>query len=70
MQSVSVTIDVKPQEIPELVCLYHQEEQQNSRYKDDIACAVAEALGVQEYLSRSDRIAELRRTLWERNPSF
>jgi hypothetical protein len=70
MQPVTISIDVKPQDIPELICNFGVDPRQHADYRSDIACAVAEQLGVEEFLSRMDRQAELRRRLWERAPGF
>ena len=68
MRPIKVTIDVDPQNIPELVCTDH------SLLADDIteqiAIAIAKSLGIEDYLSQPDRIYELRRRMWERGNSF
>ena len=68
MHPIKITIDMDPQKIPELVCSDY------SLLSDDIteqiAVAIAKALGIEDYLSRPDRIYELRRWMWERGNSF
>lgn len=63
MQPIKITIDVDPQKIPEMVCCdYSAHADEASR---QIAVAVAKALGIEDYLSRPERIYELRRWMWE-----
>ncbi len=64
MLPIKVTIDVDPQKIPELVCYDYSTHSNNGTQQ--IAEAVAKALGIEDYLSRPDRIYELRRWMWER----
>lgn len=64
MQPIKITIDVDPQKIPDLVCYDYSENANSGTHQ--IAEAVAKALGIEEYLSRPDRIYELRRWVWER----
>ena len=64
MQPIKITIDVDPQKIPDLVCYDYSENANSGTHQ--IASAVARALGIEEYLSRPDRIYELRRWVWER----
>ncbi len=64
MRPIKVTIDVDPQKIPELVCSDYSALADSGTHQ--IAAAVAKALGIEEYLSRPDRIYELRRWVWER----
>ena len=64
MRPIKVMIDVDPQKIPELVCGDHSMQADSGTHQ--IAEAVAKALGIEEYLSRPDRIYELRRWVWER----
>lgn len=68
MNPIKITIELDPQKIPELVCADH------SLLADDIteqiAIAIAEALGIEDYLSQPDRIYELRRWMWELGNSF
>ncbi len=70
MQPVSVNIDVKSSDIPALVCSDHSEHSTDSEYVGAIAKAVAETLGIEEFLSEPERIDELRRRLWELAPGF
>lgn len=65
MQSFKITIDVNPKYVPALVCRdYSDVDNNDSGYQ--IAAAVADALGIKEYLSQPERIYELRRWVWER----
>ena len=64
MRPIKVTIDVDPQKIPDLVCYDYTESANSGTHQ--IATAVARALGIEDYLSRPDRIYELRRWVWER----
>ena len=64
MQPIRVTIDVDPQKVPDLVCSDYSAKGGNSDRQ--IALALAEALGIEEYLSQPERIYELRRWMWER----
>jgi len=64
VRPIKVTIDVDPQTIPELVCCDYSEHPDNGT--EQIATAVAEALGIEDFLSQPDRIYELRRWMWER----
>ena len=70
MQAVSVNIDVRPFDIPTLVCTDHTEKTSSSDYLLAIARAVAENLDIEEFLSKPERIDELRRRLWELDPGF
>ena len=70
MQAVSVNIDVRPFDVPTLVCANHPEKTSDSDYLGAIAKAVAETLGIEEFLSKPERIDELRRRLWELDPGF
>ena len=63
MRPIKVTIDVDPQKIPDMVCCdYSAHADEGSQ---QIAVAVAKALGIEDYLSRPERIYELRRWMWE-----
>ena len=64
MRPIKITIDVDPQKIPDLVCSDYSKRTDSGTHQ--IAEAVAKALGIEEYLSRPDRIYELRRWVWER----
>ena len=70
MQAVSVKIDVKPFDIPTLVCSDHSEDHPDAGYVRVVAKAVADALGLEEFLSKPGRVDELRRRLWEQDPVF
>ena len=70
MQAVSVKIDVTPFDIPTLVCSDHLEDQPDAGYVCAIAKALAETLGLEEFLSKPERVDELRRRLWEQDPGF
>ena len=65
MQPLRITIDINPQHIPDIVCGdYADAGSADARYL--IAAAIAQALGVEEFLSQPDRVYELRRRIWER----
>ncbi|MXY45619.1 MAG: hypothetical protein F4Y44_01290 [Chloroflexi bacterium] len=70
MRSIKITIDVDPQKIPELVCCDYSVQADSG--SEQMAIAIAKALGIEDYLSRPDRIYELRRWMWERgnSPAF
>ncbi len=68
MQPIRITIDVDPQKIPDLVCCDYSAHVDNGGQQ--IAVAIANALGIEEYLSRPDRIYELRRLMWERGDTL
>jgi hypothetical protein len=70
MQTVSVTIDIRPQDIPTIVCSDYAVNERKDAYASEIAQAIAQSLGVEEFLHRPDRITELQRTLWQRDPAF
>ncbi len=71
MQPLSISIEVNTRDIPQLVCsTYSAETNPNAGYASAIAQAIAEALGVQEFLRKPERVNELRRKLWEMSPSF
>ena len=68
MRPIKVTIDVDPQKIPDLVCRdYSMHANSGSQ---QIAIAVAKALGIEDYLSQPDRIYELRRWMWEKGDAL
>ena len=67
MHPIKVTIDVDPQKIPDLVCSDYSRHENSGTQQ--IAEAVAKALGIEDYLSQPDRIYELRRWMWERGNS-
>ncbi len=70
MQPVNVTIDIKAQDIPTLICSDYGEHTQLMRYIADMAEAVAHNLGVEDFLYKPERKDELRRTLWQKHPSL
>jgi|AP45_3_1055517.scaffolds.fasta_scaffold90475_1 hypothetical protein len=67
MQTVRVAIDVNPRDIPNLVCAQSADIKENPGYSSAISEALANALGVQEFLHQPERIDELRRVLWEKD---
>ena len=67
MQTVRVAIDVNPRDIPNLVCAIGAHGREDSNYSDAISEALANALGVQEFLHCPERMNELRRVLWEKD---
>ena len=70
MQSVQVTLDIRTQDIPDIVCAPESVGGVGSAFSSDLARELATRLGVQDYLSKPDRVADLRRVLWQRQPSF
>jgi hypothetical protein len=66
MQPINVTITIQPRHIPKLICSDYSNNRSDDSYNVAIAQAVAEALGVQEFLFHPERIHELQRRLWER----
>lgn len=69
MQPVTVTIEVEPRDIPDLLCSSRLDSNRLAEYVAALAKAVAEALDLQDFLSRPERVHELRRLLWEQNRS-
>ena len=67
MQTVRVAIDVNPRDIPNLVCSNSTDGKEDTGYSTAISEALANALGVQEFLHCPERIHELRRVLWEKD---
>ncbi len=67
MQTVRVAIDVNPRDIPDLVCSDATDGKEDTGYSTAISKALADALGVQEFLHCPERIHELRRVLWEKD---
>ena len=65
MQALTVAIDIEPRDIPDLLCAPSVDDSRLAEYVTVLA--VAEELGLQEFLSRPDRVHELRRILWERD---
>ena len=68
MRPIKVTIDVDPQQIPDLVCCDYSVHANSG--SQQIAVAVAKALGIEDYLSQPDRIYELRRWMWEKGDAL
>ena len=68
MRPIKVTIDVDPQKIPDLVCSDYSLHPSDGT--EQIAVAVAKALGLEDYLYQPERIYELRRRMWERGNSM
>ena len=65
MRAVNITITLDLRHIPDLVCSSKLE---NSRLSDHVAAVaeeIADAMGLQEFLHRPDRVHELRSMLWE-----
>ena len=67
MQALKVAINIEPRDIPDLLCARSVDDSRLAEYVTALAVAVAEELGLQEFLSRPDRVHELRRILWERD---
>ena len=63
MRPIKVTIDVDPQKIPDMVCCDYSLRPNDGT--EQIAIAVAKALGLEDYLYQPERIYELRRWMWE-----
>ena len=69
MQAIRVAINIEPRDIPDLLCARRVDDSRLAEYVTALAEAVAEELGLQEFLSRPNRVHELRRILWERDES-
>jgi hypothetical protein len=67
MRPVTMTIDLDGRHIPELVCTSYPASISGDEHVAAIAKAMAESLGIEEYLGRADRVHELRRLMWEGN---
>lgn len=67
MQALRVAINIEPRDFPHLLCARRVDDSRLAEYVSALAEAVAEELGLQEFLSRPDRVHELRRILWERD---
>jgi len=65
MQPISVNIAVQAMHVPALVCGDYSEQDGGASYSPVVAVALAQALGVEEFLFQPERIHELRRLLWE-----
>ncbi len=68
MLPLSINIEVSQRDIPQLVCTEYSLERPNAEYASAIAQAVADVLGVQDFLSKPGRVNELRRKLREMSP--
>lgn len=67
MQPIRIALDINPRDVPVLVCSESSDVEEKSEYKGAISEAIAEALGVQEFLHKPERLNELRRFLWEKD---
>jgi hypothetical protein len=67
MQPVRIAIEINPRDIPSLVCSDCPDAVTKSGYAAAISEALAEVLGVKDYLHRTNRMNELRRILWEKD---
>ena len=65
MQPISVNIAVQAMHVPALVCGDYSGQDPGTSYNSVVALALAQALGVEEFLFKPERIHELRRLLWE-----
>ncbi len=68
MDAINITIVVEPRDIPALVCSRRAEVTPDSRYILAVAEAVAQVVDAREFLFRPDRIHDLTRLIWERQP--
>ena len=66
MQPISVNVAVQATHVPALVCGDYSDQDPSVSYNAVVAVAVAQSLGVEEYLFQPERIHELRRVLWEK----
>ena len=66
MRLVTMTIDLDGRHIPELVCTGYPAVGGDGEHVAAVAKAIAESLGIEDYLGKPDRIHELRRTMWAR----
>lgn len=64
MRPVRMTIDLDGQHIPELVCTGYLAVGGAGEHVAAVAKAIAQSLGIEDYLGKPDRIHELRRTMW------
>jgi len=67
MQPVRIALDINPCDIPVIVCSEASDADAKSDYNYAISEAIAEVLGVQEFLHKPERLNELRRFLWEKD---
>lgn len=67
MQPVRIALDINPRDIPVLVCSEAPDAESKLGYKGAISEAIAETLGIEEFLHKPERLNELRRILWEKD---
>ena len=60
-----MNIAVQAMHVPALVCGDYSDKELGASYNPVVAVALAQALGVEEFLFKPERIHELRRLLWE-----
>ncbi len=63
MQSVTININVKSQDIPKLICMDYTKENQFTDYIADMDESLVQALNVEGFLYSPGRVGELRRKL-------
>jgi len=66
MEPISVNVAVQSMHVPALVCGNYSEQDPSLSYNSVVAVAVAQALGLEDFLFKPERIHELRRLLWEK----
>lgn len=69
MQPINVNITVQATHVPALVCGDYSGQDPSTSYTSVVAVAVAQALGIESFLFKPERIHELRRLLWEQGNS-
>lgn len=67
MQPISVNVAVQAMHVPALICSNYSGQDPSVSYSSVVAAAVAQALGIEDFLFKPERIHELRRLLWEKN---
>ena len=67
MQPISVNVAVQAMHVPALICTDYSGQDPSVSYSSVVAVAVAQALGIEDFLFKPERIHELRRLLWEKN---
>ena len=70
MQPVSININVRSQDIPELICTDYSNQNQFTDYIVDLAESLAHSLDVEEFLYCPGHVDELRRKLWQEHPGI
>ena len=65
MQPISVNVAVQAMHVPALVCGDYTDQDPSTSYNSVVAVAIAQTLGVEEFLFKPERIHELRRLMWE-----